>query len=188
MAALIVADGTRVERPERLQAILRLLGVEVAHWPLPDAQSIGHLLRPPQLSPAAQEALLASLDGHFERARDAYGYQSRDLVVLDLGLEGTEQALSRFARAHTHADDEARYILDGRGYFVFYDQADRDLLLEVEPGDFVRVPAGAEHAFVLGDSPRLKAVRYFTDPGGWVPLYTARHGSDVHPSTTGEAS
>jgi 1,2-dihydroxy-3-keto-5-methylthiopentene dioxygenase len=178
MPELILADGTRIGSRERIQATLALLGVDLAHWPVPSSPDIATLLARRDLSDSEQQTVLASVDGQFNHLRREHGYVSRDLVVLNAGHPATEAALGRFARPHVHRDDEARYVLDGRGYFVFYDQAEEQLLLEVLAGDFLRVPAGAEHAFVLGDSPRLKAVRYFTDPAGWVPVYTDR---DVPP-------
>jgi 1,2-dihydroxy-3-keto-5-methylthiopentene dioxygenase len=47
-------------------------------------------------------------------------------------------------------------------------------MLEVSVGDYINVPANTEHWFTLGDSKRIKAVRYFIDTSGWTPVYTQR--------------
>ncbi len=67
-----------------------------------------------------------------------------------------------------------RYVLAGRGYFGFVEPEGGQFLLEVTAGDYINVPARAEHWFEMKDSQRIKAVRYFIDKTGWVPVYTAR--------------
>jgi len=42
----------------------------------------------------------------------------------------------------------------------------------VHAGDYIHVPAGTEHWFVLTPARRIKAVRYFVTTEGWVPRYT----------------
>jgi 1,2-dihydroxy-3-keto-5-methylthiopentene dioxygenase len=38
--------------------------------------------------------------------------------------------------------------------------------------DLISVPANTKHWFDLGDSPKVRAIRIFTDQAGWVPHYT----------------
>jgi 1,2-dihydroxy-3-keto-5-methylthiopentene dioxygenase len=67
-----------------------------------------------------------------------------------------------------------RYIVAGRGYFGFVEPDNGQFLVEVAAGDYINVPAYTEHWFELKDSKRIKAVRYFIDTAGWVPVYTER--------------
>jgi cupin superfamily acireductone dioxygenase involved in methionine salvage len=46
--------------------------------------------------------------------------------------------------------------------------------LTIEPGEYINVPTGTEHWFVLTERRRIKAVRYFAGTDGWVPEYTGR--------------
>ena len=41
-----------------------------------------------------------------------------------------------------------------------------------EQGDLISVPANTKHWFDLGASPKVRAIRIFTDQTGWVPHYT----------------
>ena len=46
--------------------------------------------------------------------------------------------------------------------------------LRVQPGDYLRIPAGVEHRFTLTATRRIKALRLFADTAGWVAQYTQR--------------
>ncbi|MGA8055418.1 MAG: cupin domain-containing protein [Burkholderiales bacterium] len=174
MARLLLPDGERLDDRVAIRRKLGRSGIALAQWPIPDQPAVRQLLSHPVLAHHEHETVLAAVDDRFEHLRREHGYTRRDLLVLHVGVPGVEEALTRCAQVHYHSDDEARYILAGRGYFGFFDRDDRELLLEVVTGDYVHVPAHAEHWFTLGDSPRLKAVRYFVDPAGWAPVYTGR--------------
>ena len=49
-----------------------------------------------------------------------------------------------------------------------------NLILVVFGGDYINVPANAEHWFEMRGCTRCKAVRYFIDTTGWTPNYTGR--------------
>src|SRR5256885_10404257 len=104
----------------------------------------------------------------------AHGYHSMDLVVLHPGTPGLDEALERFDKPHTHADDEVRFILEGEGLFGFFDAGGQERVLRVQPGDYLRIPAGVEHRFTLTATRRIKALRLFADTAGWVAPYTHR--------------
>lgn len=44
----------------------------------------------------------------------------------------------------------------------------------MQPGDYLRIPAGVEHRFTLTATRRIKALRLFADTAGWVAQYTQR--------------
>ena len=63
---------------------------------------------------------------------------------------------------HTHLDEvEAFYVLDGAAAFLCGDER-----FEAGPGDFVLLPAGRPHAFVVADDAPLRALQ-ITAPGGF---------------------
>ena len=63
---------------------------------------------------------------------------------------------------HTHLDEvEAFYVLDGAAAFLCGEQR-----FEATSGDFVLLPAGLPHAFVVADDAPLRALQ-ITAPGGF---------------------
>ncbi len=172
MAELTLADGTRVTDRGAIDARLAPLGVHLEYWPLPQESRAQALLNRPALLPEEQEELLGFVEPRFQELKARAGYQTRDLIVLHADLAGLSEALARFAAVHYHEDDEVRYVLDGCGYFGFVGEGGAQMLLKVLPGDYINVPARAEHWFTMREDRRIKAVRYFTDKAGWVPVYT----------------
>ncbi|MDA8191948.1 1,2-dihydroxy-3-keto-5-methylthiopentene dioxygenase [Acidiferrobacter thiooxydans] len=172
MAELRLQDGSRVTEPARIAAHLAPLGVTLRHWPLPEGALARELLAAQVLTDAQKEQLLGLVEHRFQALQAESGYQARDLIVLHEELAGLREALAKFSAIHYHDDDEVRYVLAGAGYFGFVEQDGTQMLLKVVAGDYINVPARAEHWFVMGDAPRIKAVRYFTDQAGWIPVYT----------------
>lgn len=172
MAELRLQDGSRLSDPTEIAERLAPLGVTLRHWSLPETERARELLAAKTLADPEKEELLGFVDHRFRALAAESGYQARDLIVLHEDLPGLSEALARFADVHYHDDDEVRYVLAGAGYFGFVGEGGEQMLLKVVAGDYINVPARAEHWFVLGDAPRIKAVRYFTDKAGWVPVYT----------------
>ena len=111
---------------------------------------------------------------YFERLQQSDGYQSQDLIVLHPEHSQPRCPAARVYAIHTHDDDEVRYIVDGEGIFGFV-MPDNQILLTVEAGEYINVPAGTEHWFVLTATKRIKAVRYFTTMDGWSKLHRSAH-------------
>ena len=80
----------------------------------------------------------------------------------------------KFIREHTHSEDEVRVFVEGQGFFWFHKEGrdDEVFALLCEQGDLISVPANTKHWFDLGDPPKVRAIRLFTDQAGWVPHYT----------------
>ena len=172
MAELRLQDGSRITDAGRIAERLAPLGVALRQWPVPESARARALLAAQALADPEKEELLGLVEHRFQALRAEAGYQARDLVVLHEDLPGLAEALAKFSGMHYHDDDEVRYVLAGAGYFGFVGAGGEQMLLKVEAGDYINVPARAEHWFVMGDAPRIKAVRYFTDKAGWVPVYT----------------
>lgn len=160
-------------------ALLARLGVELGHRPVPYTPTLLSWLDQDDLGVTARQILLTGLDDQIRPWRTQYGYQAQDLVVLHPQTPGLSDLLVNFGRPHTHRDDEVRYVVDGEGLFAFFDTdgdgSVREHRVQVQAGDFVRIPAGVEHRFGLTPRQRIKAVRLFSDPAGWSAVYTPRN-------------
>lgn len=102
------------------------------------------------------------------------GYQSADVVSMTPHTLNLPALRDKFFREHTHAEDEVRFFVAGRGVFWFHMERPADEIFAVlcEQGDLISVPANTKHWFDVGEHPYLRAIRIFTDQTGWVPQYT----------------
>lgn len=174
MARILFPDGTQETRFDKIEGILANIGVALRQWPTPEDQDAKSLLEKAALVDEEKEKVLASVDHRFQTLKDDQGYTTRDLIVLHEGIPNLDEIMAKFETIHYHTDDEVRYIVSGKGYFGFVDGEGKQFLVEVVQGDYINVPANAEHWFTLGDSRRIKAVRYFIDTTGWTPVNTGR--------------
>ncbi len=174
MARMIFSNGTETHDLPVIQQRLAGIGITLRHWPEPATPRARELLARPALSDAEKEELLHAVDNRFVELKKEAGYTTRDMIVLHEDIPGLADVLAKFDKIHLHTDDEVRYILAGKGYFGFVEKDGNQFMLEVSVGDYINVPANTEHWFTLGDSKRIKAVRYFIDTSGWTPVYTQR--------------
>jgi 1,2-dihydroxy-3-keto-5-methylthiopentene dioxygenase len=170
MAEMIFERRPATRDLGEIQGVLAALGIELALWP--PSLKARDLLDKPSLTPEEAELLLGMHDMYFEKLKREAGYQARDLIALHPDLPGLGDLLAKFDRCHTHDDDEVRYIVEGSGIFGFCLGTGEQVKLRVEAGEFINVPKGTEHWFVLDERRRIKAIRYFTSREGWVPRYT----------------
>lgn len=174
MARILFPNGKQETEFPKIQAKLAELNVALRRWATPDEPSAKTLLEQPALNDEEKALVLKSVDHRFQTLKDEQGYTTRDLIVLHEGIGNLAEIMAKFEKIHIHTDDEVRYIVGGKGYFGFVDKQGGQFLVEVVAGDYINVPANAEHWFTLGDSKRIKAVRYFIDTSGWTPVYTDR--------------
>lgn len=174
MARMIFPDGKENSDLSFIQARLNKLGITLKRWPAPEDSRARALLDQQALNDTEKEELLKSVDNRFEELKRDKGYATRDMIVIHEAIPGLPDMLAKFDKIHLHTDDEVRYILAGKGYFGFVEPDGNQFLLEVSAGDYINVPANAEHWFEMKDSQRIKAVRYFIDTKGWTPVYTQR--------------
>jgi 1,2-dihydroxy-3-keto-5-methylthiopentene dioxygenase len=97
--------------------------------------------------------------------------------VIDVRPEtpNLDTMLAKFAKEHTHTEDEVRFILQGRGVFHIHgtaaDGTDTVFAIEVGAGDLISVPKDTRHWFDLCNDRRIRAIRLFQDMTGWTPHY-----------------
>ena len=174
MARIIFSEDQEMKDLPRIQSGLARLGIALRSWPAPTGSRARELLDKQSLNDAEKEELLGHVQNRFEELKREKGYQTRDMVVIHEDIPGLADMLAKFDKIHTHSDDEVRYILAGTGYFGFVEADGKQFLLEVSGGDYINVPANAEHWFEMRGCTRCKAARYFIDTSGWTPHYTGR--------------
>lgn len=171
MAVLHFEDGSSTTDLQKIQKELQPLSVQLNRWDI-EGQETLNLLGKETLSDEEKEQTLKGLDHYFNKLKEELGYVSRDLIVLSPKTPNLDELLKKFDSAHTHADDEVRYIVDGEGVFGFTRPDGSQIELTVEAKDYINVPKDTEHWFYLTDKKRIKAVRYFSGMDGWTPEYT----------------
>jgi 1,2-dihydroxy-3-keto-5-methylthiopentene dioxygenase len=159
-ATLISRDG------ERIAAELARRGIRFERWParapLPDA--------------AEEEEILAAYGPEIARVQAEGGYGTVDAIRLSPDHPEREALRRRFLAEHTHAEDEVRFFVAGRGLFCLH-LGDEVLQLLCEQGDWLAVPAGTRHWFDMGPRPSFCALRFFNNPEGWVARFS---GDRIH--------
>jgi len=119
---------------------------------------------------------LAAYQGAIATLADA-GYTTVDVARLHPAPDDPEwpgkaaAARAKFLDEHTHADDEVRFFVAGRGAFYLRFDPELDIVV-CEAGDLVSVPAGTRHWFDMGTSPDFAAIRFFRVEDGWVGEFT----------------
>ncbi|RUS97356.1 acireductone dioxygenase [Dulcicalothrix desertica PCC 7102] len=171
MAILQMEDGSKLTDLQSIIQELAPLGITLNYWSIGDNPELHHLLSQDSLDDAQKETVLTHLDHYFNELAST-GYTSRDLIVLHPEVPNLDTMLSKFDKIHTHADDEVRYIVAGEGIFGFVRPDGSQVELTVQPQEYINVPAGTQHWFILTPAKRVKAVRYFCGTAGWVPKYT----------------
>lgn len=122
---------------------------------------------------ATQDDVLAAYDHALRPYMERHGYQTADVIRVHPGVENLDQVRAKFLDEHTHAEDEVRFFVEGKGAFWFNLGGEEPVFAVVcEAGDLIGVPAGTRHWFDMGAKPLVTAIRVFTNPAGWVPAYT----------------
>jgi 1,2-dihydroxy-3-keto-5-methylthiopentene dioxygenase len=155
------------EKPSEIAAALDAVGVHYEQWPVAALAAN-----------ASDDDILAAFAGDIRRVSDDGGYVTVDVARLRRGDESDEEwaakaagAREKFLAEHTHADDEVRFFVDGRGAF-YLRLGGRVHTVLCETGDMLSVPAGTRHWFDMGTSPQFTALRFFREPEGWVGAFT----------------
>ena len=121
---------------------------------------------------ASPEDVLAAFRGFLDERMREGGWRSADVVDIHPEVPDLDALLAKFEREHWHDDDEVRLIVDGRGLFHVHPKQGGVLAIEVEAGDWIRVPRGTLHWFHVCEARRCRAVRVFESSEGWTPHYT----------------
>ena len=110
-----------------------------------------------------------------DRLVEANGFRTVDVVSIAPDNPQKDVMRTKFLDEHFHKEDEVRFFVAGSGLFTLHVD---DKVYEVlcEAGDLIAVPDSMTHWFDMGPDPSFIAIRFFTEPDGWVGHFT---GTDI---------
>ncbi|KAK0402688.1 hypothetical protein QR680_016476 [Steinernema hermaphroditum] len=119
-------------------------------------------------------------DAGLERACAEQGYDHWDEIIINREkLPNYDAKIKNFFQEHMHPDDEARYVVDGTGFFDVRDKEDRWIRILAQAGDLIILPSGIYHRFTVDDNDYLKAVRLFKGIPVWTAYLREEGGEDT---------
>lgn len=121
------------------------------------------------------EAILAAYRADIDRLVADNGFNSVDVVSITPDNPQREAMRAKFLDEHTHKEGEVRFFVDGSGLFSLHVDGHVYEVL-CEKGDLISVPDNTTHWFDMGEAPEFVAIRFFTNPDGWIGDFT---GSDI---------
>jgi len=163
MATVRVPEtGQLWQNPAEIRSFLAPFGIYFEQWPV-EGRIQGE---------ATSDEILAAYAPEVEALKERGGYITADVINVTPDVPGLQAMLDRFNKEHTHAEDEVRFIVKGRGVFHIHPSSAPVCSIEVEAGDLINVPAGSEHWFDLCNDRTIRAIRLFREKAGWTPVYT----------------
>ena len=121
------------------------------------------------------ESIMAAYRADIDRLVEANGFRSVDVVSIAPDHPQRDAMRAKFLDEHFHKEDEVRFFVAGSGLFTLH-VADKVYEVLCEAGDLISVPDGTTHWFDMGPEPSFVAIRFFTEPDGWVGHFT---GTDI---------
>lgn len=129
----------------------------------------------PVVPGASQDDVIAAYRADIERLQRDEGYRAVDVISLSPDHPDRAALRAKFLSEHTHAEDEVRFFVAGRGQFSLH-LGDKVYEVLCERGDLIGVPDNTRHWFDMSEAPYFIAIRLFTNKDGWVANFT---GSDI---------
>ncbi len=162
MATVMIPDeGRTISDPEEVSEFLAPFGIWYEKWDVENRIT----------GDATNEQILEAYGPEIERLKVRGGYQTADVIAVSPETPGVDEMCAKFAKEHTHRDDEVRFTVKGSGVFHIHPDQGPVFGITVESGDLVNVPAGTRHWFNLCQDKTIRCIRLFLDPAGWSPLY-----------------
>jgi 1,2-dihydroxy-3-keto-5-methylthiopentene dioxygenase len=121
------------------------------------------------------DVILDAYRADIDRLVEANGFRSVDVVSIGPDHPEREAMRRKFLDEHFHREDEVRFFVAGSGLFTLHVDG-RVFEVLCEAGDLIAVPDSMTHWFDMGPEPSFVAIRFFTEPDGWVGHFT---GSDI---------
>ena len=141
------------------------IGVRFEQWQTTSALEPG----------ASHDAVLAAYRSHIDEIVREKGFRTVDVVSIAPDHPEREAMRKKFLDEHFHKEDEVRFFVAGSGLFTLHVD-DRVYEILCEQGDLIGVPDSTKHWFDMGPAPHFIAVRFFTEPEGWIGHFT---GTDL---------
>lgn len=124
---------------------------------------------------ASSEEVIAAYKADIDRLVEENGFKTVDVVSIAPDNPNKEAMRAKFLEEHYHKEDEVRFFVAGAGLFTLHVE-DKVYEILCEQGDLISVPDRVTHWFDMGPEPHFVAIRFFTEPDGWVGYFT---GSDI---------
>ncbi|QSX78008.1 1,2-dihydroxy-3-keto-5-methylthiopentene dioxygenase [Agrilutibacter solisilvae] len=121
------------------------------------------------------EHIMEAYRADIDRISQARGFKTVDVVSIAPDHPERETMRAKFLDEHYHKEDEVRFFVAGSGLFTLHVEG-KVYELKCEQGDLVSVPDSTLHWFDMGPEPSFVAIRFFTEPDGWVGYFT---GTDI---------
>ena len=124
---------------------------------------------------AAPDEVMACYKSDIDRLVHENGFRTVDVVSISPDNPQCDALRQKFLDEHFHKEDEVRFFVAGSGLFTLH-VGDRVYEIKCEAGDLIGVPDSTRHWFDMGPAPYFIAIRFFTEPEGWVGHFT---GTDI---------
>jgi 1,2-dihydroxy-3-keto-5-methylthiopentene dioxygenase len=155
----------RTEDRDEIARELQPIGVAFEQWQATQPIAPGD----------APEKIMAAYRADIDRLVAERGFRTVDVVSIAPDNPQREAMRAKFLEEHFHKEDEVRFFVAGSGLFTLH-VGGRVYELLCEAGDLVAVPDSMTHWFDMGPEPSFVAIRFFTEPDGWVGHFT---GTDI---------
>jgi len=144
---------------------LKTIGVHFEQWHATQSIAPG----------APPDEVMAAYRADIDRISAERGFRTVDVVSIAPDNPAREEMRKKFLDEHFHKEDEVRFFVAGSGLFTLH-VAGRVYEIKCEQGDLIAVPDSTHHWFDMGPEPSFVAIRFFTEPDGWVGHFT---GTDI---------
>jgi 1,2-dihydroxy-3-keto-5-methylthiopentene dioxygenase len=168
VSRLRIFDEEHPDRPllathdhSRIASELAAIGVRFEQWQAMQPVEPG----------ATPEQVMSAYRQDIDRLVAERGFKSVDVVSISPTHPDREQMRAKFLDEHFHKEDEVRFFVAGSGLFTLHVDA-RVYEVRCERGDLISVPDSTRHWFDMGPEPYFVAIRFFTEPDGWVGHFT----------------
>jgi 1,2-dihydroxy-3-keto-5-methylthiopentene dioxygenase len=158
------------EALDEIEAELQPIGVRFEQWQAGKPVQAGD----------APDVVLDAYKADIDRIVAEKGFRTVDVVSIAPDHPKREEMRGKFLAEHFHKEDEVRFFVDGSGLFTLHVD-DRIYEIRCEKGDLIGVPDSTLHWFDMGPEPSFVAIRFFTEPDGWVGHFTDSGLADRFP-------
>ena len=156
--------------PAVIAAELAERGIGFERWPAREELPAG----------AGPEDVLKAYAREIQAVQTRGRYPTVDAIRMTPDHPERAALRQKFLAEHTHAEDEVRFFVEGRGLFCLH-IGEEVLQVRCEADDWISVPAGTKHWFDMGAEPCFCAIRFFDNPEGWVAQFSGDPIADRFP-------
>jgi 1,2-dihydroxy-3-keto-5-methylthiopentene dioxygenase len=129
---------------------------------------------------ASQDEVLTAYQSDINKIVKEKGFRTVDVVSITPDDPERETKRKKFLDEHFHKEDEVRFFVAGAGLFTLHVE-DRVYEILCTQGDLIGVPDSTKHWFDMGPAPYFIAIRFFTEPDGWVGYFTGTDWAQKFP-------